>query len=260
MKNNVYLILILLFSINVFTQNDRTVITGIIIADSSIVKDVHIINKISNKATVSNKFGEFQIPVKVGDILIFSAVQFESKQLIINRKHLEKLLITIQLKLKINKIDEVVVQKPKNIAKELGLPNAGKKPLNRLENRLNSHTKAIVPLAILGTLLGQAGGIDNLYYIFSGNRKRDRKLKKLIDNDAFNFQKQKDIQKIRTHFKDDFFTQTLKIPEKEINYFIDYCISKDIVNLYNKQRILVITDIFIKESTVYLKKLENDNK
>ena len=133
-----------------------------------------------------------------------------------------------------------------NMAKSLGLPNADKIPLNKLERNLNYYSQESVAVVILATLLGQQGGIDDLYNIISGNRKRDRKLKKLIDEDKKLELNQEYIQIIRDYFKDDFFLNTLKIPKENIDGFVEFCLPKDIVNLFEKQRHLEVVDIFIQ--------------
>jgi hypothetical protein len=242
-----------------FGQTERVTIQGKITSDSTFVENVHIINKNSRKATISNKYGEFQIPVKENDTLLFSAIQFRSKILIFKEALLENSqLIRINLQPKNNRLKEVIVKNPNNIAKGLGLPNADKKPLTKIESRLNYHTKASLPIAILATLLNKKGGINDMLYIASGNRKRDRKLQKLIDQDKFNIQTEKDIQNIRRYFKDTFFRETINIPTEEINFFIRYCLKKDIINLYYKEMYIEVIDIFISESKPYLKKIENE--
>tara|TARA_R110002073_G_scaffold72537_1_gene177555 strand:+ start:573343 stop:574122 length:780 start_codon:yes stop_codon:yes gene_type:complete len=247
-----------IIALNLFSQENRKQIFGVILTDSIAVENAYIINKTSTKATVSNHLGAFQIPVKENDILLISSVQFESQRILINKTHLETLELTIYLQPYIRQLEEVVLKKTSNMAMELGLPNADKKPLTRLEGRLNYYSKASLPLVILGTLLGQQGGIENLYYIISGDRKDDRKLKALIENDRLNELKQQTIQDIRIHFKDDFFTGTLQIPKEHIDLFIASCEPKNIIHLFNKNKTLEVTDILIKESTVYLKALKNE--
>ena len=242
-----------------FGQTERVTIQGVISSDSTFVENVHIINKNSRIATISDSNGFFQIPVKENDTLLISAIQFQSKIYIIKEELLEiSQQIIINLKPKINRLNEVVVKKSNNMAKVLGLPNANKKPLTKIESRLNYHTKASLPIAILAALLNKRGGINDIFYIASGNRKKDRKLQKLIDIDKINIQTEKDIQHIRIHFKNKFFNETLKIPIDEIYSFIRYCLKNDIINLFYKEMYVEIIDIFIAESKNYLTKTGNE--
>ena len=98
-----------------------------------------------------------------------------------------------------------------------------------------------------------------MYYITSGKRKKDRRLTKLIETDEFNLYQSQQIQEIKKQYTIVFFTGTLKLPKKEINFFIKYCDAKgDVIYLFNKHRDLEVIDIFIKESKPYLKRLENE--
>jgi len=254
------LVLIFAFITSIsFGQAERVTIKGLILSDSTFVENIHIINKNSRKATISNKYGQFQIPVKENDTLLFSAIQYRSKIFIIKQEVLMSTkFIVINLNPKINKLNEVIVKKSPNMARALDLPNAGKKPLTKIESRLNYHSKASVPIVILATLLGQRGGLEDIFYIVSGDRKRDRKLQQLIDQDKFTIQTEKDIQKIRVHFKDKFFNEIINIPAEEIDIFIKYCLKKDIINLFYKEMYIEIIDIFIIESKTYLKKIGNE--
>ena len=258
LKKLLFLILSFISYIS-FGQTERISIQGTILSDSTFVENVHIINKNSQKATISNRYGKFEIPVKENDTLLFSSIQFQSKIFIVKEEFLKNVqLIIINLKPKNNKLNEVIVKKSNNIAKGLGLPNADKKPLTKIESRLNYHNKSSVPIVILAALLNQKGGLENIFYLASRERKRDRKLQKLIDQEKFNIQTEKDIQKIRFYFKDKFFSETINIPPKEINFFIKYCLNKDIINLFYKEMYIEIIDIFIVESKTFLKKIENE--
>jgi hypothetical protein len=86
MKNKILFILAFLYVLTAFSQNDRLLIYGKISVDSLSQENIHIVNKNAKKGTVTNIHGEFQIPVKVSDTLLFSAIQFEYKELIISVK------------------------------------------------------------------------------------------------------------------------------------------------------------------------------
>ena len=248
-----YIFISFILSIQLYAQKERQIVNGIVSSDSLTIENVHIINKSSNRGTISNKFGEFKIHVKENDTLFFSNIQFENKTVITNKNHLKNNLISIQLFQRTNKLKEVVVMQPNNMAKSLGLPNADKIPLNKLERNLNYYSQESVAVVILATLLGQQGGINDIYNIISGNRKRDRKLKKLIDEDKKLEFNQEYIQIIRNHFKEDFFIYTLKIPKENIDDFLHFCLPKGTVFLFEKQRYLEVVDIFIQSKSEYLK-------
>ncbi len=251
-----YIFIFFILSFQLYAQNDLQIINGIVSSDSIAIENVHIINISTKRGTISNKFGEFKISVKINDTINFSNIQFENKTIIINKNTLEDGFIIVQLFQKTNKLKEVMVMQSNNMAKSLGLPNADKIPLNKLERNLNYYSQESLAVVILATLLGQQGGIDDIYNIISGNRKRDRKLKKLIDEDKKLEFNQEYIQIIRDYFKDDFFLNTLKIPKKNIDGFVEFCLPKGIVNLFEKRRHLEIVDIFIQNKEEYIKHLK----
>jgi len=251
----IYIFLSFLFTISLSAQQERKQITGKITSDSISVENVHIINVTSRKGTISDENGIFYLFVKERDTLVFSDIQFTTKKVIIQNNHIKNQSLDVKLEPYINQLDEVVVDRSKITggvnASTLNLPNAGKEPLNKLERNLNHYSQASLPLVILGTLLGNAGGIDNIYNIVSGNRKRDQTLKRLLEEDKLNAFHQEEVALIRAYFTDSFFTETLLIPKDEITFFITVCIPKNIISLFNQKRYLDITDIFLTECKKY---------
>ncbi len=257
MKN--FFLFAFLITLKLSAQDRTIVLFGKIVSDSLAVENVHIINKTSQRGTLSNALGEFKIYIKEKDTLVFSDIQYVYKIIIINKNHIKNKKITIKLFKKNTELPEVVL---KNMAKSLDLPNAGKKPLNKLERNLNAYSQKSVPMVFLDALLldpilglfmqRRGGGIDNIYNVVSGNRKRDQKLKKLVDADKDHELKQENIQIIREHFTDDFFYYTIQIEKDQIDNFINFCIPKGIEGLYKKQRYLEVMDIFIQNKENYL--------
>ena len=79
MSNNYFFLSIFFFTaIFVQAQNiAEKVINGTIIADSSSVEGVHILNLVNEKSTVSDRNGKFSIAAKEDDLLVFSAIHLE---------------------------------------------------------------------------------------------------------------------------------------------------------------------------------------
>ncbi len=251
MKNRVFIFILLFTSYNIYCQNNRENITGKVINDSLSVENIHIINKNSGKATVSNKNGGFQIPVKISDTLIVSSIQFENKTIIISRSVINSEKLLIILFPKINQLKEVIVKKHnlsgnlttdinttkiKNVVDQftLGLPNAGRIPIPTIDS-LNFQ---------LGLLMSI--NLDALYRRVNGDFKRLKKLQKL--------QKKDDILKnIRSSVTDKYFIESLKIPEDYIANFLFYLLSKDIIDLYKQNKKMEIINLLIHESYEYRK-------
>jgi len=226
------LILLLLFTLHLYAQKRATVISGHVKSDSLSVENIHIINKTSKKGTISNHKGEYEIAVQLNDTLLFSGIQFYLYEIKVTDSILKSKLLEIDLFQKINTLDEIIVKKPGNIfllqeytytinAVTLGLPNAGKKLPDPIDRKLS----------YLGS---------GLYRILSGERKKLQKLRKLMEEDE-------KIKKIRLHFHDYFFLNTIKIPKEKINIFIKFSLSKQLEQLFKKDRNLEVMEIFIKK-------------
>jgi len=239
-----------------YSQENRVLISGEIKNDSVPIENVHIINKSAQKGTITNRIGQFKISVTDKDTLMISDIQFQNKIIIVNQDHLLTKFIEINLLELTNELDEVVVQQFDDMSEELGLPNAGKEPLNKLDRNLNHYSQKSTPIVILEALLFKPGGIDDIYNIVSGNRKKDRKLKQLIQEDQLNAGKLEYVKVIRAHFQDDFFTNSVQIEEEYIDTYIYYCLAQDIGSLYDKGRLIEVIDILLKSKEQYFLSLE----
>lgn len=254
--NHLCLFCFLCLSFLVHGQENRVLISGEIKNDSIPIENVHIINKNSQKGTISNKLGQFKILATDKDTLMISDIQYQNKIILVNHDHLLNKFIEINLMELTNELDEVIVQQFDDMSVALGLPNAGKKPLNKLERNLNRYSQKSTPIVILEALLFKPGGLGDIYNIISGNRKRDRKLNQLIQEDRLNDQNKVLIQKMRINFQDDFFIEEVKIEENDIDSYIYFCLSQNIGPLYDKGRLIEVIDVFLKSKRLYLDSLD----
>lgn len=236
-------------------QENRILISGKVTNDTIPIENVHVINKNSQKGSITNQLGQFKLSVTDKDTLMISDIQYQNKIIIVNHDHLLTKYLEINLLELTNELDEVIVRQFDDMSEELGLPNAGKKPLNKLERNLNHYSQKSTPIVILEALLFKPGGIDDIYNIVSGNRKQDRKLKALIDEDRVISNNQKYVVKIRDHFQDDFFIKTIQIDEDHIDTYIFYCLKKGIGPLYDKGRLIEVIDVFLKNKDLYFASL-----
>jgi len=234
-----YFTLFLLSTIHMNSQSDRIIFHGIIFNDSLAIDNVNIVNKNTNKGTVSNRAGKFQISVKENDILQFSNIQYQTKKIKVNKTHIQKKVIEIYLIQKTNELQEVVVH---NMAKSLGLPNADKEPLQPTERKINYYNKG--------------GMIDKLYGFVSGDSKKLKILQKHLEEDERELNNELDVKMIRAYFKDEFFINTLQVSKGQIDGLIAYCLSKGIVNAFENDRDLEVMDILIQNKEDYLKSIE----
>lgn len=66
------------------------------------------------------------------------------------------------------------------------------------------------------------------------------------------------LEKIRKHFTDDFFITDLKIKREYINEFLNDCIDKNIINIFKNEDKIKLTKLLMEESKLYPKKIINE--
>jgi len=263
--------------IKINAQENRINISGKINSDALSVENIHILNKISTKGTISNKYGEFTIPVKENDTLVFSGIQFYKKEITITNQLIKNKIITIELFQKINELDEVeikahnltgdLVTDANNIKKPVSKVGKGaldfsmidfsKPVINDIDeiDRLkppnpNNLTNPNIPIG--GNVLGLLKfALDPLMGEISKIGQRKRRLKK--EKHLYKKEAIETPNNIVDYLGESFFIETLKIPREEIDAFIEYSKSKGIIDLYIKNHKIEVIDILIKESLNYKK-------
>lgn len=219
--------------------------TGTVFSDSLTLENVHIINKTSFKGTITNNHGLFKLPVKVGDTLHISHINFEVKKLVISVAEKGTKNVFVNLSPKTHALNEITIQKRKSIfyvdpqimphsminATTLNLPYANVKA--KPENK-----------DILRPESGLAVNLVSLINTFNGKRKKAKELK----NAKIKDQK---FDNLRSQFQDSFFYVDLKIRKGHINQFIAYCIKEGIYNYREKDNIIKLTNYLIQKSKTY---------
>lgn len=158
-----YLILIFCSFQVFYGVSQTTEISGRVIAPSDMDR-IHIINKTQNRFTITNDEGEFRISAQVKDTILFSAIQYEPKEVVVTPEIIKAKFITVNMSDKINELDEVVVGriltgdlmsdiensqvKPQINFYNLGIPGYTGKPIEQSQRRLHEATTGggIVPL------------------------------------------------------------------------------------------------------------------
>lgn len=221
------------------------------------VASVHVLNTSSNKATITNVNGFFSIPVLLNDTLVFSAVQFKKKTMVVSAKMLSSSLLTIYLEDALTQLDEVVVR-PYNLsgnlgtdlgnmdvkgvsATSLGLPNTHVKVLRQSE-RLLSHAEAGGPMFTPTTI--------NVHKILNRISGRTKMLRKRVARD----QKYARTETVRNSYEDSIFSVELKIPAEKIDDFMYFCEVDDTLDeLLKSKDQLRLWDFLILKSKAYRK-------
>lgn len=155
-------------------------INGKVIVDDDEIEGIHVINKSASKFTITQENGAFRILVNLNDTIIFSAIKYKPKEVIVNAEIFKTKILTVYLNELVNQLDEVIVGKvltgnslsdieSLDVKREinffdLGIPGYTGKPLTLSENRYNEATTGggIVPInPILNYLSGRTKQLKN---------------------------------------------------------------------------------------------------
>ncbi|PWA06614.1 hypothetical protein DB895_03615 [Flavobacterium psychrotolerans] len=182
-------------------------ITGIIIVDAVAVEGVTITNVRNEKATVSDIKGVFNLVVKVGDVLLLSAVNLETRRKTISEDDFNSELLIFKMNPKMNQLKEVTINQNSNInAENLGIIPYGQKKYTPAERKLYTATTG--------------GGIVPLDPIINWISGRTTMLKKEIIVEK----NEKLLMRLDGYYEEDYYTEVLKIPKNYIKGFQYYLI------------------------------------
>lgn len=228
-----------------------TNLQGKVVSETKDIADVHVLNTTTKKATITNAYGYFSIPVRLNDTLVFSAVQFKRKEMVISTSMLESKIIFVTLEEGLTELDEVVVMpynlsgtldqdvenletEPVVTASTLGLPNAYVKPPTKAERELYE--------AVSGA------GLVPLNPILNAISGRTKMLKKRLARDK----KYARTGRVRAFYADSLFIGELKIPEAKIDDFMYFCeVDTEFSALVDTHDRLKIWSFLRQKSVVY---------
>lgn len=103
---------LLVFSLVITSRSlsQTTDISGQVKASANLY-GIHIINKSSNKFTITDDDGKFIIPARLYDTILVSGVQYKLNEFVVTDIIMQSKRVTINLEDKVNELDEVVVGK-----------------------------------------------------------------------------------------------------------------------------------------------------
>jgi hypothetical protein len=254
MKNLLILFSIFFITSTINAQEKSVLLKAKTVIESLAIGDVHIINRNTKIGTISNDNGFFEIPVKVGDSLYISHLNLKEKLIIVSKKIILDQNFTIQLEEKTYTLNEITLEKPRSIFyedKDIGEYN-GPEINAEILNLPYANTSVKKNNAIFKIESGAVVSLDNLFNSLNGNNRRAKLLEKMASEDN-------ELSKIREKFTDDFFITDLKIKKEYINPFLNYCVDKNIINIFKANNSLKLTTLLLKESKTFPHKMLNEN-
>lgn len=217
---------------------------------------INVINTTSYKATISQLDGQFEIPVRVGDSILISSIQYKDVKFIVKPEYKNE-RIEIPLKLKINELEQVDVY-------SLGLTGDLDKDAGNIKTNEFNQRAAGLPVPKkqltknerrLYAAKSSAGGIplDYMFNLINGNIKM---YKQLIQYDRVDSKK----TKMASIFPERFYTEDLNLPDNLIEDFVYYCVEQhpDTVSLMQQQNTLELYEVLPGIAEEYLKLKEGE--
>jgi hypothetical protein len=186
----------------------RSPLSGKVTSDFDTLEGIYVINKSTETSVSTTRGGYFTINARVGDTLIFSALQFEARDIVVHENDFCTDLLFVPLATRNHELDELVIIDYSHInAESLGLVPRGQK----------RYTPAERKAATASSFKMNPMGLDPLINMFSG---RSALLKK-----AAEIEKMEDLmQKINYIYTEDELVRKFKIPLDYVKGFVFYIV------------------------------------
>lgn len=222
------------------------------------VAATHVLNTTTQRASITDINGFFSISVHVNDTLIFSAVQFKKKQIVVTPSIFESKNLIVPLEEVLEELDEVVVT-PYNLsgditkdiktlqtdpvvtASTLNLPNAYVRVPTKSERELFEATSG--------------SGLIPLNPILNGISGRTKMLKERVARNKLYSR----TERVREFYADSLYRTELKIPENKTDDFFYFCeVDTAFQQVVDTHDLFRIWEYLEKRSLVYRKNNDLD--
>lgn len=228
-------------------QDDgRVLIRGQVLYRGSNVANENVINSTSEATTITNDNGRFMIPVKVGDELVFTAVNYQLEIVTITEGIIANRRLVVEVTEKVTELDEVVLT-PENQQKFLELKN---EKFKEVEYEIDRSTE-VRNVALLNQNERREGDINfvNIFKALFKSRNQDGSEREPL--------KVSDV--LRQVYDDEFFVVDLKLPQDKIDAFLLYCDGKmGPQSLLKKENEFELIDFLVTHSKTYLEEINEE--
>ena len=248
MKNNFTFLFVFLTQLVISQIDEGKFIKGSVQSNKIPLEGINITNSSTKITVVSDQYGSFSILVKQGDILNFSAVNYEDLRKYINIQEFKTGAIAVDLTPKSIQLDEVVVNENSQInARNMGIIDRNLVMSTPAERRLKAagdfKAKDLLMIFKSGAL-----PFDPILNAINGTTKALKK-ELAIEKKVFA------IAKLEGLFEHKYYIESLKIPEEYINGFQYYCVEdKDLVKSLNDKNKTMTMFLITNLASEYNKK------
>ena len=225
----------------VLYAQDRIPIKGKLIYRNVNVVAANVVNINAQINTITDGEGEFEIPVKVGDEIIFSSVQYMIRTVKINPDIIQKNRLVITVNEKINALEEVIIT-PDDTEKFLDLKEEEFKGYDYLRDKSTRLENTIV----------RQGQLNNGINVINILKLITKVINSKTEEEKRNL---KPSEVLKYVFEIDFFKRDLELTDDEIIGFLEY-IDDNLPSqkLLNQSKQFQLIDYLILESKKYRNK------
>ncbi len=222
------------------------------------LNQVYVTNINEQKSVLANYNGEFRITAKKGDILRFTSIATERKDITVTDQMLGMRKTFIELQIAYYEIQEVILSSFKptgNLRRDVAMLRTSEKTFELrkmigLPEPKGDGTSPEIPVLSLNQ--GLSFSIDSIFDLISGEKKKKERY--------YQYEKMsKNIKNLQDYFGDDYFIK-MKIPKELIPNFLQFIYSSDNITDYLDNNNYEATKTYIeKYLPIYLKRLENSH-
>jgi len=247
MKQVLLYSLTLFFSFISMAQDDgRVILRGKVLYRNVNVPNENVINTTSEFATITNENGEYQIRVKAGDELVFSALNYQIEIVKVTDEMIRNNRLVIEVNEKVTELQEVVVTPDQQ---ERFLATKNKILKEKFEYEIDRSTE-VENIALSQTERGIQDGLNfvGIYKALAKALRSDKAKEKAP---------MKMSEVMRLVYDDQFFVMDLNVPQDKIDAFLYYCDAKmPAQSLLKKENEFELIDFLVTESKTFLRELD----
>lgn len=227
-------------------EGSRIQLNGKVTADVSVPEGVYVINKKTEKTSITGQDGNFSIMAAVGDTLLFSAVQFKDTKILLTQVHFDQGILFAKVTPIANQLREVIVRNGIN-AVSMGIIPREQKIYTPAERKLYTASN-LNASANVGSMMGGSVSADPLLNWISG---RTKMLKKELEVE----QKESYLRQLENLFAVDYFVSKFKIPVEYVKGFKYYSLENERFVAVLKSKNVMMTTFLMGELAIKYKEI-----
>ncbi|MCD0464030.1 hypothetical protein [Flavobacterium sp. ENC] len=237
-----------LFSYQLSVSQTEKLLHGKVVSNNNPLNKVEVINKTAKTSTRTNELGQFSIPVKEKDSILFFSKDYFFTRLKITQQNIDYNNILVNMIIKPEELDEVVVTAIKFDKINISQHDIDTIKFTKDVGSLQKYTGVYDGTITNGMDFARMGtGLLNLF-------KKDKdELKKKSSETVFK-------KLIAASIPHDFFIKDLKLKPEEVDLFIEFCdADARSAKLIENNNILTTMDFLYAKNETF-KKLKTETK